>query len=206
MPPFRYRNGAYPRPALLCLENSHNLSGGTVGGPTQIKTISEIAKEVVPNVHLDGARIWNAAVATGASPKELVESVDTVTISLDKALCAPYGALLCGQAATIEKAWRWRRMLGGFIREASVMAVAGIYALENMVDRVLEDNQRAADIADRLISLQGLEIDPSSPFKQTTVRGSGQGIGGAKLRRACAVHAPKNEEAPSLWMGAERSH
>lgn len=160
LPDFRYRNGAHPKPALLCLENTHNISGGTVISRSQTKELCSIARKVVRAVHLDGARIWNAAAATGASPKELAESVDTVTISLDKALSAPYGALLCGPASTIEQSSRWRRMLGGFVRKASVMAVAGIFALENMVDRVIEDNCRAAEIGDRLVSLPCLEIDP----------------------------------------------
>jgi len=159
-PGYRFPTIASPKPALVCLENSHNASGGTVISLGHMKQLCDVAREVVPRIHLDGARIFNVAASLQTTVKELSEGADTVMFSLDKCLSAPFGALLCGSADTIDKAHRFRRMLGGYIRKVGILAAAGVVALETMTHRVVEDNFRAASLAARLKTIEGLVIDP----------------------------------------------
>jgi threonine aldolase len=122
--------------------------------------LGEAAKEAGLAVHLDGARIFNAAAALRVDAAVLTQEADTVTVSLDKCLSAPYGAILCGSAATMSEARRWRRMLGGHVRKVGMMASAGLVAFERMIDRIAEDNARADSIARRLNEIEGLVLDP----------------------------------------------
>ena len=135
-PGYRFPTIASPKPALVCLENSHNASGGTVISPGHMIQLCDVAREVVPRIHLDGARIFNVAASLQITVKELSEGADTVMFSLDKCLSAPFGALLCGTADTIARAHRFRRMLGGYIRKVGILAAAGVVALETMTHRV----------------------------------------------------------------------
>jgi threonine aldolase len=114
-------------------------------------------------LHIDGARIFNAAVALGVSARELVGPADSVTFCLSKALCAPVGSMLCGSAEFIQRAHRIRKQLGGGMRQAGILAAAGIVALETMVGRLADDHARAKRLAERLSQMPGLVLDPGSP-------------------------------------------
>ncbi len=159
-PSYRFPSIASPKPALVCLENSHSASGGTVISVEKMMQFYEIIREVVPKIHLDGARIFNTAASLQTNVKKLLVGVDTVMFSLDKCLSAPFGALLCGSTETIARARRLRRMLGGYTRKIGIYAAAGLVALEKMRFRVKEDNLRAASLGARLNAIEGLVVDP----------------------------------------------
>ncbi|HEV8338159.1 MAG TPA: low-specificity L-threonine aldolase [bacterium] len=147
---------------LLCLENTHNRAGGTVMTPAQTSEVAAAARRHGLSVHLDGARIFNAAVALGADPRALTRDVDSVMFCVSKGLSAPVGSLLAGEAAFIARARAARQMLGGAMRQAGVIAAAGIVALESMVERLAEDHRRARVLAHRLADLPGVRVDPAA--------------------------------------------
>jgi threonine aldolase len=146
-------------PRLLCLENTHNLAGGTVMTPQQMREVCALAKERGLRVHLDGARIFNAAVALAVDVKDLVRDADSVMFCISKGLSAPVGSVLCGDADFIGQARRRRKYLGGGMRQAGVIAAAGIVALETMVDRLAEDHRHARVLAQRLAALPGVRVE-----------------------------------------------
>jgi len=148
-----------PHTGLICLENTHNRAGGTVITAGQTKAIADIAHHHNIPVHLDGARIFNAAIALGVKASELVKDADTVTFCLSKGLSCPAGALLCGKRETIAKARRFRKLLGGTLRQAAVIAAPGIIALKTMVDRLKEDHANAHRLAEGLVRISPLRID-----------------------------------------------
>jgi threonine aldolase len=155
-----WRLGHQPHTALLCLENTHTASGGRVMDPEQINALCEAARDRGAAVHLDGARLFNAAVAIDRAPADFCREVDSVTISLNKGLSAPYGALLCGSSDLIGKARANSRRLGaGSVHQAGILAAAGQVALETMVDRLRDDHTRAAQLSRLLADIEGLEID-----------------------------------------------
>lgn len=143
---------------LLCLENTHNRRGGAVLPPAYVAQVRAIANAAGVPVHLDGARIFNAAVALGLPVSELVREVDSVTFCFSKGLAAPVGSMLCGSRAFIAAAHRWRKMVGGGTRQAGVLAAAGLYALEHMVDRLAEDHANARVLAAGLVELPGVSL------------------------------------------------
>jgi len=152
-----------PISRLVCLENSHNRCGGTVQDVAYTRGISKLAHAHGLKVHLDGARVFNAAAALRVEARELAEPVDSVTFCLSKALCAPVGSVLCGTAEFIKRAHRARKMLGGGMRQAGVLAAAGLVALEKMVSRLGEDHERARKLAEGLRSIAGVKLDPGTP-------------------------------------------
>jgi threonine aldolase len=125
--------------------------------------VGELVKHAGLNLHIDGARIFNAAVALGLPAKTLVEQADSVTFCLSKALCAPVGSVLCGSAEFIRRARRIRKQLGGGMRQAGVLAAAGLVALDQMVERLAEDHRRARVLADGLGKIPGLSVDTPVP-------------------------------------------
>jgi threonine aldolase len=139
-----------PVSRLICLENTQNRCGGTVLTPEYIDTVCEFAHHKGLLVHMDGARIFNAAVALGRNVQELSRSVDSITFCLSKGLCAPVGSILCGSEEFIHRAHRIRKMLGGGMRQAGILAAAGIVALESMITRLEEDHRRARMLAQGL--------------------------------------------------------
>lgn len=155
----RPANVHYPRTALICLENTHNRAGGTVITPEQMAAVAEVAHRHGIPVHLDGARVFNAAVALGVDVKEITKHVDSVTFCLSKGLSAPVGSVVCGSAEFIERARRVRKMLGGTLRQAGIIAAAGIVALEKMVDRLAEDHENARLLGEALAEVPGLTVD-----------------------------------------------
>jgi threonine aldolase len=148
-----------PRTGLLCLENTHNRRGGTCLSPAQTAALSAVAHEAGFPVHLDGARVFNAAVALGVDARELTAPVDSVMFCLSKGLSAPVGSMLAGSKDFIERARRMRKMLGGGMRQAGVVAAAGLCALNEMVDRLAEDHANARRLAEGLLGVPGVDID-----------------------------------------------
>ena len=145
---------------LVALENSHNLAGGTVYTRARTEEICERAHRVGLPVHLDGARIFNAAAALGEPVAALAAPADSVMFCLSKGLGAPVGSLLLGRADFIEEARRWRKLLGGGMRQAGVIAAAGLVALEETPPRLAEDHANARRLAEGLAELPGVRIDP----------------------------------------------
>ncbi|MCL4458919.1 MAG: low-specificity L-threonine aldolase [Chloroflexi bacterium] len=151
-----------PRTALLCLENTHNRCGGAVLTVGQTRELCGVAKRHGLMVHLDGARIFNAAVYLGVPTENLVAEVDSVTFCLSKGLAAPVGSLLCGTEEYIQRARKYRKMVGGGMRQAGIIAAAGIVALEQMIDRLAEDHQNARLLAEGLAEIEGISLDPTT--------------------------------------------
>ena len=151
--------GPYPRSALLCLENSHNNCGGSVITVEQTRAAADLAHERGLKVHLDGARIFNAAAALGVDPKDLAGPVDTIQFCFSKGLSAPVGSILCGPRDTIARARKVRKLLGGAMRQAGVIAAAALVGLETMRERLVEDNVNARALADGIAGIRGLKVD-----------------------------------------------
>ena len=152
-------NVHFPRTRLVCLENTHNRCGGATLTPDYTNKVGELAQRHSLAVHLDGARVFNAAVALNVEVKDLTGGVDSVSLCLSKGLSAPVGSVVCGTKAFIAGARRIRKVLGGGMRQAGIIAAAGIVALEQMVDRVQEDHDNAARLAQGIAGLEGLSID-----------------------------------------------
>lgn len=152
--------GARLRPALLCVETTHNAAGGTVPPLAYLAEAREAATRQDTAIHMDGARLFNAAVALGVDAAEVARAADTVTFCLSKGLGAPVGSVLCGPRAVIERARRTRRMLGGTMRQAGVLAAAGLVALDTMVARLADDHRRARTLAEGLHALHPALCDP----------------------------------------------
>jgi threonine aldolase len=153
----------YPISRLVVLENTHNGTGGMVLSSEYMKSVSEVSKDNGLMLHLDGSRIFNAAAALAIPASELAESVDSVTFCLSKGLCAPVGSLLCGTQDFIRRARRVRKQLGGGMRQAGILAAAGIVALESMVDRLSEDHDRARRLASGLQALPAISVEQDPP-------------------------------------------
>ena len=152
-----------PITRLIALENTHNRCGGTVQSVEYTRQVVGFAHARGLKVHLDGARVFNAAAALGVPVKELTGDVDSVTFCLSKGLSAPVGSVLCGDWEFIKKAHRARKMLGGGMRQAGVLAAAGIVALEKMAPRLGEDHVRARTLAEGLSEMRGLVLDAGTP-------------------------------------------
>jgi len=148
-----------PLTAAVCVENTHNRHGGVVWPLESLAAVRRTADEHGIAVHMDGARVFNAAVAQGVRPGEIAAVADTVTFCVSKGLGAPVGSILCGPSATIERARRWRKAVGGGWREAGVLAAAGLWALDHMVDRLADDHANARTLAEGLAELPGVRID-----------------------------------------------
>jgi len=151
-----------PQTGLVCIENTHNRHGGTCCTPEEIAAVAAVAHAAGVPVHLDGARLFNAAVALKRPPADFARHVDSVTFCVSKGLGAPVGSVVCGSAEFVERARRWRKMLGGGMRQVGVLAAAGIVALEQMVDRLAEDHANARRLAEGLAKTQGLRVDLAS--------------------------------------------
>jgi threonine aldolase len=158
----RVENIHMPRTAAICLENTHNRCGGAVLTPEYIAEAARLAHRHGAAVHLDGARIFNASIALGVPVSELTAEVDSVTFCLSKGLAAPVGSLVCGSAEFVARARKARKALGGGMRQAGVIAAAGVVALETMVDRLADDHEHARVLAEGLSRVPGVRIDPET--------------------------------------------
>ncbi|MCX7706626.1 MAG: low-specificity L-threonine aldolase [Anaerolineae bacterium] len=153
-------NVHFPRTRLIAIENTHNRCGGSPLTVAYMQAIGRLAHERGLLLHVDGARIFNAAVALGVDVKALAADADSVTFCLSKGLAAPVGSVVCGSRTFIAEARRARKVVGGGMRQAGVIAAAGIVALEQMVDRLAEDHANAAALAAGLAELPGIEVEP----------------------------------------------
>ncbi|MCC7494506.1 MAG: hypothetical protein IT204_19265 [Fimbriimonadaceae bacterium] len=151
-----------PRPTLLWLENTANLAGGTVQTVAETRALSELARQQRLAVHLDGARLWHAAAATGVAPAAYGALCDSVMCCLSKGLCCPVGSLLCGSREFVAAAHELRRRVGGGMRQSGVLAAAGLVALEQQLERLPEDHHRARRLAAALAELPGLTVELES--------------------------------------------
>jgi threonine aldolase len=178
----------YPITRLIALENTHNRCNGVPLTTEYTKSVGDLARKNKLALHIDGARIFNAAVALGIPAKKLVAPADSITFCLSKGLCAPVGSVLCGSKEFIVKALRVRKQLGGGMRQAGILAAAGIIALEKMIDRLEEDHARAKRLADVLSQISQISI--SSPFTNIV---RFQLVAGSKLKPEKLVLALEKE-------------
>ncbi|HEX9102048.1 MAG TPA: low-specificity L-threonine aldolase, partial [Polyangia bacterium] len=147
---------------LVAVENTHNRGGGSIFPQREILEIAKVVRAHQLGFHLDGARLWNAHVATGLSLKALAAPFDTVSVCLSKGLGAPVGSLIAGTKALVHKAHRRRKMLGGGMRQAGILAAAGLYALDHNVARLAEDHANARRFAEPLARIPGVVLDPAT--------------------------------------------
>lgn len=154
---------AFNRPgiALVVLENTHNLAGGTVSSAAEMQASIEAAHALGFRVHVDGARLWNAAVALGVEPKALVAGADSVMVTLSKGLCCPVGSLLAGSRELVARARRQRQLFGGGMRQAGILAAAGLVALDTMIPRLAEDHAHARLLTDAMTGRPGVRVQPA---------------------------------------------
>jgi threonine aldolase len=150
----------YPRTRLIALENSYGKRQGAPVPVDYFKQIRSLADRYDLGIHLDGARLFNAAAALGVQATEITSHVDSVSFCLSKGLCAPVGSVVCGSAEFIDQARRIRKALGGGMRQAGVIASAGIVALEEMVDRLADDHANAKRLAYGLSEIPGIQLEP----------------------------------------------
>jgi threonine aldolase len=153
----------FPTTRLICLENTHNRCGGAALDGGYTRSVGEIAARHGLRLHLDGARIFNAAAAHRVPARELAAPAHSVTFCLSKGLCAPAGSLICGDGAFVHNARRVRKQLGGGMRQAGILAAAGIVALETMADRLAEDHARARRLVKGLATIPGVLLDREPP-------------------------------------------
>ena len=165
----------YPNGSLVCVENTAQGGGGTVYSQESLDEICKIAKQNDCKLHLDGARLFHASTASGTSLSRMVRDFDTVSICLSKGLGSPVGSVLVGSKKILEQAHRWRKMFGGGMRQAGIIAAAGLYALENNVDRLHEDHRRARQFGEALAALPNFSVNLDAVQSNIVFIGVGQG-------------------------------
>jgi len=163
LPAHHYHFYHYAPPGVICLENTHNRCGGAILSPEYFAQVAALAAKHTLPVHLDGARLFNAAVAAGRPVTDWTRHVSSVQLCLSKGLAAPVGSLICGGAAFVDRARRMRKILGGGMRQAGVIAAPGILAITEMVERLAEDHRNARLLADGIKAIPGLVLDPAKP-------------------------------------------
>ena len=152
----------YPPTKLVCLENTHNRGGGTIWPLERIREVAGFARRQGLRMHLDGARLWNASVATGIAERDYAVHFDSVSVCFSKGLGAPIGSVLCGSRDFIQRARRFRKMLGGGMRQVGILAAGALYALEHQRSRLADDHANARALAQGLARLPGIELDPTT--------------------------------------------
>jgi len=176
---------------LVCVENTHNRHGGTCCTPAEIEAVAAVAHEAHIPVHLDGARIFNAAVALGRPAAEFARHVDSVTFCLSKGLGAPVGSLICGSPEIIARARGIRKMLGGGMRQVGVLAAAGLVALDTMVDRLAEDHANCRRLAEGLAKLPRIRLDLATVQTNIVIFHVDRAGGAAELVSGCLARKVK---------------
>jgi threonine aldolase len=172
-----------PRTAVVCLENTHNRCGGAAIPASATAALARVAHEAGASFHIDGARIFNAAVALETTPAALAAEADSVSFCLSKGLSAPIGSLVCGSGEFVSRARKARKMLGGGMRQVGVIAAAGIVALEEMVDRLADDHANARALAEGLATIPGIKLDPAK-VQTNLVIFEVEGLDRVKLQQA----------------------
>ncbi len=147
---------------LVCIENTHNRGGGSIWPIERIQEVADLSRQHGLRLHLDGARLWNAAVATGIPERDYAAHFDSVSVCFSKGLGAPIGSALCGTREFIQRARRFRKMYGGGMRQAGILAAGALHALEHHRARLAEDHANACTLAEGLSRLPGIELDPAS--------------------------------------------
>lgn len=180
----RPRSPYHPPTGLVCLENTHNRCGGTVLTEQDTAAAAAVAHRHGVPVHLDGARIFNAAVALGVPAERLARPADSVCFSLSKGLSCPIGSVLCGSREFIDRARHFRKMVGGGMRQAGIIAACGLVALDAMVERLAEDHENARLLAEGLATLPGVRLSP--PPQTNIVYFTVDGWDAADLVRRCS--------------------
>ena len=179
---YRGRDLHFPNPSLVEIENTHNRAGGTVWSPRQVREVADLAHDLGMAVHIDGARIFNAAVALDVEVSDFARHVDSISFCLSKGLAAPVGSLLVGSEALMARARKMRKMLGGGMRQAGIIAAPGIVALTKMVSRLKEDHDNALSLARGLSDMGELSIDMLSVQTNIVVADvSGTGMDGTEF-------------------------
>ncbi len=177
----------FPETGLICVENTHNVGGGTVVNLRQMAAIKAVAERHGVPVHLDGARIFNAAIALGAPAREIAAFADSATFCLSKGLSAPVGAVIVGSRQFIEVAKKKRKMLGGTLRQGGAIAAAGLVALRTMIDRLAEDHANAKSLAGKLAAIDGVHVDGSKVHTNIVrMKVTDLGVPGATVAAALA--------------------
>jgi threonine aldolase len=191
-----------PVTGVVCVENTHNRCGGLALDRATIKSMADVPHQYGIPVHMDGARVFNAAAALGVPVSEIVQDVDSVQFCLSKGLAAPVGSMIAGSKEFIQKARRMRRIVGGAMRQAGVFAAAGVGALTEMVDRLPEDHRRARTLADGLADIPGIvvdpelvqsnmifyKLDPPNPTFQDEMKAQGVLVGGGQYGGRIVTH------------------
>ncbi len=190
----------YPRSRLILLENSYGGRGGAAIPLDYFAAVSRLAQRHQLKIHLDGARLFNATSALGVSPASLVSHVDSVTFCLSKGLCAPVGSLLCGSSEFIGRARRVRKMLGGGMRQAGILAAAGIVALESMVERLAEDHVRAKRLALGLAQIPAIKVQPEAVMTNIVFFGIDE-----HFPLTAEEVARRMRESANVWVGADKA-
>lgn len=152
----------FPPTKLICLENTHNRGGGSIWPLERIREVADIARRQGLRMHLDGARLWNASVATGIAERDYAAYFDSVSVCFSKGLGAPIGSVLCGSRDFIQRARRFRKMLGGGMRQVGILAAGALYALEHQRSRLADDHANARALAQGLSRLPSIELDPTT--------------------------------------------
>ncbi len=165
----------YPNGSLVCVENTAQGGGGSVYSQEAIDDICKVAREKDCKLHMDGARLFNASVASNIDPARMVRDFDSISICLSKGLGAPIGSVLVGSEEDLAQAHRWRKMFGGGMRQAGMMAAAGIYALENNIDRLREDHRRARKFAEALVEMPNFSVNLDTVQSNIVYIGVGKG-------------------------------
>lgn len=158
---FHPNNYHFPRTRLVCVENTSNRGGGAIWPLEQIKAVEATARDAGLKLHLDGARLWNAAVATGMSEKQYASHFDSVSVCFSKGLGAPVGSALAGTAQFVDRARRFRKIFGGAMRQAGIIAAGALYALDHHRRRLAEDHANAQKLAQALVQLPGVILNPA---------------------------------------------
>ncbi len=203
----------FPETALVCIENTHNRAGGIIIPPHKIKAISEVVHSSGLRLYMDGARIFNAAVAMKTDVREFAKYVDSLMFCLSKGLSCPIGSIVVGSHEFIEKAKKIRKVLGGGMRQAGIIAASGIIALEKMIDRLKEDHANARLLAEKIAKTEGISIDPTNiqtnilHFNVSCVgMTSGQFVSKLKEKHLLALTRDEKTVRMVTHRGIEREH
>lgn len=183
----RGENVHHPSTSLLCIENSHNRRGGAVIGVEQTQELAAVAHKHGVRLHIDGARIFNAALAANVTVADLCEPADSIGFCLSKGLGAPVGSVLCGPGDFIARARKMRKMVGGGMRQAGVIAAAGVYALDHMVERLADDHEHAKVLARGLAELPMVAFDPETVDTNIVIFPARDAVGFARALKKAGV-------------------